>query len=117
MPAVDLADFCVICAPDGPDAPFGSPLIAFYDTLRMVCWGLAAAFAAYIPRALLLANSGGQRARFAGQLLFALVAVGTEVDHFGDNANYRLALNVAAMALCVWGLWEFFREQRQHAAE
>lgn len=114
---VDAADYCLICAPDGPSTPFGTPALILYDTMRMICWIFAGFCAAYMPRAIMLAKLPGQRVRFLGQALFAVVAVATEVDHFGDTANYRLVVNAVALGLCAWGLWSFFREQRRIAAE
>lgn len=57
------------------------------------------------PRLILRAEAFGQQLRLAGQGFFALIVIGTEVDHLGDDMHYRLALTFLGISLLLWGTW------------
>lgn len=59
----------------------------------------------FTPRLVLNAGTAGQRARLFGQGMFALVVIGTEVDHIGDYAHYRLIVSFIGLAVMLWGTW------------
>lgn len=59
----------------------------------------------FTPRLIINAGSAGQRARLFGQSMFALAVIGTEVEHIGDYAHYRLAISCIGLAVMLWGTW------------
>lgn len=66
---------------------------------------LGLALIVWTPRLVLNARASGQQARLTAQCLFAMIVIGTEVDHIGDHAHYRLALSLIGVSLMLWGAW------------
>lgn len=62
------------------------------------------------PRLVMDAEALGQKCRLAGHGVFALIVVGTEVDHIGDYAHYRLFLSFLGISLLLFGVWRMRRE-------
>ena len=98
------------CAPDGPSTPFGTPYLIWADSFRIVVMLLGLALIVWTPRLVLDACAAGQRARLAGQGIFALIVIGTEVDHMGDYAHYRLFVTFLGIAAMLWGVSRISRE-------
>jgi hypothetical protein len=58
------------------------------------------------------AKTLGQMLRLIALGLFAVSAIGTEMQHFGDWAHYRLFFNVAGVVVAAIGLWMMFKMER-----
>lgn len=101
-----------LCAPGGPDHPFGTPYVAFLDSLRVLCWVGGLILICTLPWFMAKATTIGQRVRFLGTALYAITVVGTELVHLGDYANYRLFVNLTAVIVSLYGLWEFLKRDR-----
>jgi uncharacterized membrane protein len=103
--------FCpALCSPDGPNLPWGSPLIATADTIRMVIILLSFIVVILSPMSLNKAYSRGQQVRFFGICMLVIVAATTEMSHIGDTPSYRLVLNLLGVVATVGGSWQFLRE-------
>jgi hypothetical protein len=107
-----------LCAPDGPDIPFGPWPIVLYDLVRLFlalsCVGIFTLSLLSAVQAELLT----QRARYVALMLFASVVLGTEIGHLGDDAHYRLWMAAVAVLMALWGLLGYFLQNeapaRQH---
>lgn len=100
----------VLCNPDGPHSPFGTPLLSLFDLVRLVCILGGVAVIVQVPTALRRCTTGAQRARFIAFALWAMTVITTESEHLGDIAGVRLALNLAATAYALFGMWGFRME-------
>lgn len=100
----------VLCNPGGPSTPFGNWWLALFDTARCLSIIGGIAVIAQVPGGLTRCHNSGQRARLIAFALWALVVITTEAEHLGDGAGIRLALNVAATAYALWGMWGFRME-------
>lgn len=92
--------------PIGPGIPFGSPAIALYDSLRIVCFVAGAAAIAFAV--VLIGRHGsaiGQRLRMACLVGGVLYACMTEAYRFGDYANLRLVL---ALLVTIGSAWSCY---------
>lgn len=94
-----------ICAPDGPSTPFALPDIVWIDSLRLLVMVMGVVLIVVTPRLVLRAEALGQQMRLAGQGFFALIVIGTEVGHLGDDMHYRLVLSLLGISLLLWGAW------------
>lgn len=93
----------LLCSSDGPSTPFGNPVLAVADLLRIACAFGGLLVAATTPGVTRRAWTELQRWRLISIGLFALVAGGTELEHLGDWPSYRLLLNIAAVGFAAWG--------------
>lgn len=91
-------------APQGPDMPFGSPLLIFLDTIRLLTVLASGFILVRCFRYLFVFPEPHQRARFVALGLIVLSVAGTEFEHIGDFAHYRLALNFLGSLVAIWGL-------------
>lgn len=93
------------CPPPGPSTPFGSPLLVLLDTVRLAVLliGLATLWRLTTVGPNQLARS--RRIGYAGAGLLVLGAIGTELNHLGDHAHYRLLLFVVGVGLIAWGVY------------
>lgn len=100
-----------LCEPPlGPSRPFGDAALIVFDTLRIVCFVSAAA--ALVLTTIIVFRSDratGQKVRFLSFLGLGLVAVLTEVEHFGDYANLRLVIATASLMSMAWGCYSAIR--------
>lgn len=103
--------FAPVCSPDYPGHPFGSGWLALFDAARLLCAFLAVVTLTYTPGTFARARTRGQRARLAALSLLSLQAVVTEIEHLGDYASLRLALNLAAVCFALYGTRALYREQ------
>jgi hypothetical protein len=106
----DLPACYALCAPDGPNTPFAFPTLFLTDILRICIMLLGVAIIVLTPRLVLSSPSKGQKARLLGQGIFALIVIGTEVDHIGDYMHYRLVLTLIGVSVMWWGLMQLKRE-------
>lgn len=96
--------------PTGPSHPFGDSALIVFDTLRIVCFVSAAV--ALVLTVIIVAGGAratGQKVRFVAFLGLGLVAVLTEVEHFGDYANLRLVVATASLMSMAWGCYAAIR--------
>lgn len=101
----------VICSPTGPHDPFGTWYLAIFDTVRLgvigavlvLMFAIGMAWARSVPH-------GGQRDRYLGLAVFAITALGTEIENFGNIASYRLVLSAVGLVFSFRGLSRFRRE-------
>jgi hypothetical protein len=103
-------DCYALCAPNGPNTPFAFPTIFWIDVARIIVMLLGMVLIVFTPRLVLQAGVVGQKCRLAGQGVFALIVIGTEVDHIGDFAHYRLALSFIGISLMLYGVWRMRTE-------
>jgi hypothetical protein len=97
-------------APDGPSTPFATPGLIVLDSIRVIVILVSLAYAVTVPTIAYRADGAiGQSLRHLGSSLLALGAAGTEFEHLGDYANYRLALFFAAAVFMGWGLYAMFK--------
>lgn len=103
-----------LSAPDGPDLPFGDPILAILDAIRVLLVFVPAAINVFaVPYVLATREMArGQISRFSGLALLSAAAFGTELDHFGDYANYRLALHAIGVSLLSWGVFRMILSTR-----
>jgi hypothetical protein len=109
----------VLCNPDGPHTPFGTPLLAVFDALRLLAILGGLWVIVQTPTAMRRCVTSPQRARFIALALWALAVITTEAEHLGDTAGIRLALNLAATGYALYGLRGFRTEtpgERRRAA-
>ena len=97
-------DCWAICAPDGPGTPFSYGTL-WLDIFRLVVMVLGVLLIVITPRLVFSAKAVGQQCRLLGHAVFASIAVGTEIDHLGDYANYRLPLTFAGVCLLLYGIY------------
>jgi len=96
----------LVYAPNGPGTPFATLTLVILDTIRLFIIVSAFAIAALTPYVTIRTiRTRHQRAGMWGLVCYALVSAGTEYDHLGDLANYRLVLFAIANALALWRLW------------
>lgn len=100
----------IVCSPNGPGTPFGSPILVLFDTLRFLCIVSCLVTLAMTPKVYHLLNTSGQRARVHALILFMLQGITTESEHLGDYASARLAFNLAAAGWALYGMWQMRRE-------
>ena len=100
----------LLCAPDDPSTPFGSPLLALYDGLRVLMALVTLAVVVATPWAISRCFTSGQRSRFIALALYAVALMITNTDHLGDEVGVRFVVNLAAVAYSAHGLWRFRRE-------
>jgi hypothetical protein len=92
-----------MCAPEGPNEPFAQPVLIWLDGFRILVMIMGVLLVVWTPSLILQARAVGQQARLLGQGIFSLIVIGTEVDHIGDYANYRLFLSFLGIAIMLWG--------------
>lgn len=99
----------LLAAPSGPGTPFATITLVILDTARVaiIVLGLMAFITA--PFAMAKAYLPGQQIRLLVLALFVISAVGTELEHLGDYANWRLIINMLAVVGSAWGQWSFFK--------
>jgi hypothetical protein len=95
-------------APDGPNTPFGEGVWMF-DVLRLVTLLCLVGIFVVTPFCMARSVTLGQTARLLGAAIILGGAFGTELDHFGDYAHYRLYVNFFGSVVSAWGYWSFFR--------
>jgi hypothetical protein len=100
----------MLCAPSGPGTPFGSFVLILVDCLRILTMLIGMAVIVWTPRLVLESPALGQQCRLASQAMFALIVIGTEIDHMGDYAHYRLYVSFIAVALMLFGLTRLSKE-------
>lgn len=100
----------VLCNPDGPHTPFGTPLLALFDALRVLAILAGVWVIVQIPTAMRRCETGPQRARFVALALWAMAVITTESEHLGDVAGVRLALNLLAVGYALYGMRGFRTE-------
>lgn len=102
----DLAASCLplLCPPTGPGTPFGTPWIAVLDTIRVLCWAACLYVITRCIHAVYSIRTPQQRAIYIALALFSFAILGTEVDHFGDLAHYRLAVFAIGSVAACYGL-------------
>jgi hypothetical protein len=114
MTALDTAACLpLLCPPRGPGTPFGTPLIAALDTVRLACWIASLYVVTRCIHAIYRIRTRQQRAIYVALALFAFATLGTEIDHLGDLAHYRLIVNIAGAATACYGL----RSIRDHVRD
>lgn len=101
---VEAAIWKWLDAPSGPDLPFGSPLLIVLDAIRILTVLASGFILVRCFRYLFVFPEPHQRARFVALGLIALSVAGTEFEHVGDYAHYRLALNFLGSLIAIWGL-------------
>lgn len=103
-PPVISQNCWALCAPDGPSTPFSAATL-WLDLFRVVVMVLGVALIVLTPRLVFRAKALGQQCRLLGQAVFATITVGTEVDHLGDYAHYRLVLSFVGVVLMLYGVY------------
>lgn len=106
----NLDNCFALCAPNGPGTPFGTPGLVWIDSLRVLTMLVGMAVIVWTPRLVMQAPAFGQQCRLASQAMFCLIVIGTEVDHMGDYAHYRLYVSFVAVALMLYGLTRLNKE-------
>jgi hypothetical protein len=95
--------------PEGPNLPFGNSALIILDTIRLLVISLGGTFLLFVPAAIIRTHrSGGQSLRIGATALFILGAIGTEYDHIGDYAHWRLVVNIFATVGATYGMWSLF---------
>lgn len=102
--------FAPVCSPEGPQTPFGSGWLSLFDTVRLLCAVIAVVTLVFTPKAYTMLRAPGQRARVAALTLLSLQAIITEIEHLGDYASLRLALNFAAVCFALYGILQLREE-------
>lgn len=93
-----------LCPSDDPSSPFGPWPLWLFDTTRVVLVLLAALCVVMCLAAMRRCALRAQQARLAASMVLCAVLVGTELDHLGDHASWRLAAYAVAMLLLTGGL-------------
>jgi hypothetical protein len=106
----NLDNCFALCAPAGPGTPFGTTGLILIDSLRIITMLIGMVVIVWTPRLVLQAPSIGQQCRLASQAMFCLIVIGTEVDHMGDYAHYRLYVSFFAVVLMLYGLTRLNKE-------
>lgn len=114
---IDLGDTCWLCSPDTPSTPFGSPLLDVFDTLRVICYLTTVVIVVYAVVMATRTPYPTQRARLAALAGFSLITLGTEIEHLGDGASWRLFSTIVVTVLAVYGMWGMTRELDIRAAK
>lgn len=105
MHKAQVVECYALCAPDGPSTPFAFPTIFWLDLIRVLVMLGGLVLIVLTPRLVMDADALGQKSRLLGQGFFALIVIGTEVDHIGDAAHYRLVLTVFGVFCMLFGVW------------
>lgn len=92
-----------LCAPDEPGTPFAAAVI-WFDLVRVLAIGGGLVLLVGCLVAMRGVLDRQQAARFVALGGFAAICIGTEVEHLGDVANYRLFITAAAVAVGLWGM-------------
>lgn len=101
--------FPLLCSPSGPGTPFADIGLVIADTVRVLC-SLGVVVLVVLHIIAIGRCTSGQRLRFASLSVFAMAALGTEIEHLGDTASYRLGLNALGIALALVGAVSFLRD-------
>lgn len=109
VPDSDLPSCAWLCGPpSGPSTPFGTPGLDVLDSLRVAVM-VAAAVAVVLTVVLVRrACTAGQIVRFTSSAGLAVVAAATEVEHLGDDGNWRLIVAFMSLTALAWGNWSAF---------
>jgi hypothetical protein len=95
--------------PQGPSTPFGAPRLVVFDSLRVICVVAAVVAAALAVAILRRRMVPGQRSRFLALTGFSAVVIGVEIEHLGDDANWRLIVAIASTLAAAWGNYSAYR--------
>lgn len=99
----------IISPPGGPNDPFGSLGLVILDSIRVLIIGLGVSVLVVTPLAMIRTRlTAGQSIRIGALALFLLGAIGTEYDHIGDYAHWRLLVNIFASVGATYGMWSLF---------
>jgi hypothetical protein len=82
-----------------------------YDTVRVIVVVAALVALVLTPWAVRHAKAAGQRIRLSTMAAACVVISSIEIEHFGDDANWRLGVSVAVNIMTVWGLVTFLRRE------
>lgn len=102
------------CSIYSPDVPFGPWPVWGFDLVRVVVFLLGSGGVILTYVALAEQAHGapwGQQTRWLAGLLFTVSVLGTEIEHFGDYASWRLVVNLIAVTLNLGGLWSFLHHE------
>lgn len=90
--------------------PFSSGWLIAWDSLRVlvIAGGLVVTVAGVYMTARTSMTS--RMALTAGLFCFITSAIGTEIQHLGDHATYRLFFNLLGVILAGGGMWLARRE-------
>jgi hypothetical protein len=100
-------------APDYPSTPFAEALIVF-DSMRLLVLAMCV-FILIQSIGAMFTHGGnlGQKARLiGGALVFFFYVGGTEIEHFGDYANWRLYIGFLTAVAMSWGMWSYYKWER-----
>ena len=100
-------------APEGPSTPFVGDLLVF-DSMRLVVLAMCVVILILsIGAAFDKHGTLGQKARLiAGASVFFFYVGGTEIEHLGDYANWRLYIGFLTAAAMTWGMWSYYKFER-----
>jgi hypothetical protein len=102
----------LISPPAGPNTPFTGPTLFVLDSIRLLVIILGVGVILATPFAMARCKTMGQKIRHVALALFALSALGTEFDHIGDHAHWRLLANIIATVGAAYGIWALFAWER-----
>jgi hypothetical protein len=85
--------------------------VQIFDLLRLVVFAACGVILYTTYRAGRMPGTPpGHRARLFGvAVVFVLYVAGTEVEHLGDYANWRLYVGLIASVSSAWGSWAYFK--------
>jgi len=96
--------------PDGPNTFMGDG-VQLFDLLRLLIFAACGAIAYYTFKAANEPTStvGNKLRLFGVMIVFILYVAGTEIEHLGDYANWRLFVGFLASVSTAWGSWAYFK--------
>ena len=94
--------------PPGPSTPFGTTGLMVLDIIRVIVMLTGLAIVIATPIVISRSKTLGQKVRFGATALLIISVIGTEYDHLGDYAHWRLLVHTVALVFAAWGTWSVF---------
>ena len=91
--------------------PWGTPMLAVWDTVRLVCIVVGAALVVGLIRLITATRLQGRMLTCGGFLCLAISSIGTEIQAIGTPATYRLATNCLGILVALYGVIIALRSQ------
>lgn len=92
------------CAPEGPGNPWGTAELGVWDSVRVVLVLISAFVAIRSVIAAVWTDNRGQTWRYVALSMFAVITAGTELNHLGDWAHWRLPLSAVGVTAAAIGI-------------
>lgn len=93
-----------LCAPQGPDDPWGSVVLIITDSARVLLVLLALWVLITVTKCAVYSVISSRIALYLSVDAFCIIIAGTELSHIGDDPHWRFALAAFAVGTAALGM-------------